>query len=179
MRLIIISFLFILFGCKAKEDLLINKDDQKIINDLINREKAKYYVLLKKSLNGRLKKVLKEDIQFDSELYHEFGSLRNIFSDEIIKDVFSKKEVSYLLKQIDEDFKWEQSYLGKIVVKQETAKDNYFSLSKPIYTTDSKYSIIMFSKGNYYYQIGNGGILLYVKKRNKWDLVSSFFDYVE
>ncbi len=179
MRVSVICFLLILVSCKPQQGYVPSENDQLIITDLLIREKVKDYYIVNNSLNKLLVKLLQENIQFDAGFYHEFGSLRNIFSDEIIKDVFSKKEVSYLLKQIDEDFKWEQSYLGKIVVKQETAKDNYFSLSKPIYTTDSKYSIIMFSKGNYYYQIGNGGILLYVKKRNKWDLVSSFFDYVE
>lgn len=178
MRLILISFLFIFLSGKSQKDNIINKDDKAIINDVIQRKTSKDYVLGKGSLNLSLKKRLIQNIKFESGKHAEFGALRNVFSDKILKHVFNEKEFMFLISQLDNNFEWQQSYLKKIVVKNPSAKDMSLHLSKPIYTDDGIYSIIMFLRSSTSYQIGNGGILLYAYKKKKWELIGSFFDFM-
>lgn len=155
--------------CKTqKTNNSLTNDELAIISKVTAIQKFKEAKLSTLSLNKRLWNDLSQNIRFQEGKYEEFGELRNgIFSDNIIDNVFTKKEVEILKSQLNEDYKWNGS--------NKNSSDLTYSLSKPAFTSNRTYALVMYSYGNKLYEIGGSGVMLFKKQNGEWVYIGEFW----
>lgn len=147
---------------------ILNQDEELVVNQVIEIHNLKKAVLEEVTLNIELLNEIDSNIIFQNGKYHEFGDLRNVFSETVIRDVFNEHEVKNLQKQLKQHFNWP--------VSKNTGKTNLsYSLSKPIFTEKRNYSLVMYSYGNKVYEIGGSGVMLFEKTKRGWALVGEFW----
>lgn len=146
----------------------LTNDESAIVNKVIEIQKLKDAKLLSLSLNKKLWNDLDHNIRFQEGRYEEFGELRNgVFPDDLIDIVFTEKEVETLKSQLNEDFKWNESF--------KDSTDLTYSLSKPAFTSNKNYALVMYAYGNKLYEIGGSGVMLFKKQNGEWVYVGEFW----
>lgn len=173
MQIIYILILSVFFlSCNAQKiNKSYNDDELEIVQEVIKIQKLKKAKLTETSLNKQLFDELTNKIIFQEGEYHEFGELRNVFSSSVIDEVFNEPEIKNLKDQLDKDFK----RVWKKITPKSYSEGLDLNLSKPVFTFNGNYAIIMYSYGNKIYHIGGSGVMLFEKKQGAWVYVSEFW----
>ena len=162
------------FGCNSLyQNQNLASVNEIIIQKILHKENVtKNINLIKKPNNGALTSDLKEMIFFNESDYAEFGDLRGWFSDEVIKDVFNKAEVTFFLEQLEISYNWNAMYNVNIkTFNSDNMEDVFWVLSNPVFTKIKEYSLIHVYTGNRNLGIGNYKNYLLRKTDNEYNII--------